>query len=144
MEKTNKNIKLLKLWIPVAIWMILIFLMSNRTSLKASYFDPLDFVIKKTAHVTEYAILLILLFRAFYQSWRKKFDINKLENYAIIITQIYAISDEWHQSHIAGRTATIRDMFIDFVGVMIGVIIIKLIKEHKKLVTVKKLIYGSN
>jgi len=143
MDKKNKEANLFITWLPTIIWMLLIFAMSNQSSIKASYFDPLDFVIKKTAHITEYAILLIFMFRSLTLTWGKKFSIDKMENLSILITQIYAISDEWHQSHIAGRTATIRDMFIDFIGVMLGITILKLINEKKKLIKIKKIVYGS-
>lgn len=37
---------------------------------------------------------------------------------------IYAISDEFHQSFIPGRSAEIRDVLIDTFGVIIGIIVV--------------------
>jgi len=135
--------KQLILWLPVILWSSIIFSFSNRPTISASYFDPLDFIIKKAAHLTEYAILFSLIFRAFYQSWYPKKGIDYWENMALISTLIFAISDEWHQSFITGRTATIRDILIDFIGILIGLSIIKWLNKQQKFKIVKKLVYGT-
>lgn len=139
----SKNIyQSIKLWLPLVTWMLVIFFFSNRPTGTASAFDPLDFVIKKTAHLTEYAFLTILLFRAIYQAWNYKFKLEFLENWSIVFCFLYAVSDEWHQSFIGGRTATIRDILIDFIGIMIGVSIIKIVKNQARLRKLKLFVYG--
>lgn len=73
------------------------------------------FIVRKAAHFTEYAILGWLAARAFAtssrQTWRRRWFLISL---ALVI--IYALSDEYHQSFVASRTASIYDSFIDMTG----------------------------
>ncbi len=88
------------------------------------------FIILKSFHLIEYAILVILLFFAFTNY-----------NYPLLIGVIYAFSDEIHQAFIAGRTATFRDVFFDISGLFLGLLIINLILKNnwiKTLVVHKK------
>ena len=72
-------------------------------------------LIRKAAHVTEYFILGLLLFRAFrgacLQMWQLSWTIA-----AIVVVVVYALSDEFHQSFIGTRTASLFDAFIDSMG----------------------------
>ena len=68
-----------------------------------------DFVIKKTAHIGEYAILYFLLWRAIKKGWITP----------LVLGLIYALSDEYHQSFVLGRTATLRDAGFDLSGMLI-------------------------
>ncbi len=142
MQKIKKINTLLRIWMPLILWMMCIFAFSNRPTIQASIFDPIDFIIKKTAHLTEYAILLVLLFRAIYFHFKKKLSLDILENIAVVFSMIYAVTDEYHQSFISGRTATVRDVFIDFIGILIGISIIKAVKNGKRLQKIKLLVYG--
>lgn len=72
----------------------------------------------------EYAILYLLLFRGFYLSTRKK-PTSKTYIMAFIIAILYASSDEIHQAFIPTREGTIRDIFIDTIGISFMYILIK-------------------
>lgn len=72
------------------------------------------FVILKSFHLIEYAILCILLFIGF-----KKYK------WTIFTAYLFAISDELHQRFVPGREGRVRDTFIDLLGIFIGVIIIR-------------------
>jgi len=72
------------------------------------------FLILKSFHLIEYFILFILL----YVSFRKI-------KFSAIIAYLYALSDEIHQYFIPGRTAKISDTFIDLVGIIAGIIILR-------------------
>ncbi len=102
-------------WLPAFAWMIIIFLMSSRTrvTLTESYWT--DFAFFKTLHITEYAILNTLLFRAFYS---EKLSLKQSLVYAICISLFYAFTDEFHQTYIPSRTGTLRDVLIDSVGIL--------------------------
>jgi len=76
------------------------------------------FVILKSFHLIEYAILSILLFVGF-----KKYK------YAVSTAYLYAITDEIHQRFIPGREGRIRDTFIDLLGIFIGIFIIRTIQR---------------
>lgn len=92
--------------------------------------------IRKTAHVCSYLILSILIFTA--STYIIKSQLRSYRN-AFIISFIYAVSDEVHQLFIPGRTATVRDVFIDMSGVVMGMCIVGIVlsiykhKSNKKI-----------
>jgi len=70
--------------------------------------------------MVEYAILFFLLFRAFKQTFSvKKFDLA-FWTMIFMFCIFYALSDEWHQSFVLGRTSTIRDVGFDFLGMVLA------------------------
>ena len=69
----------------------------------------IQFFTRKLAHFTEYAILGFLAARAFRSSPRW-FLISAL------LIVVYALLDEYHQSFVPSRTASIFDSFIDMAG----------------------------
>ena len=77
-------------------------------------------VVRKCAHLGEYAILAALLYRALRQYRARMFAI------AFIIAALYAALDEFHQSFVATRTASPWDVLIDCVGAVIGLTIYQL------------------
>lgn len=102
--------KILSRWLPVAVWMVVIYYFSSRADLPSNRIDWLDFVIKKSAHVAEYAILTFLSFRAFGRS---------TPDYAILLSIFYAFTDETHQFFTPGRGPKLSDIMIDSVGITI-------------------------
>lgn len=82
--------------------------------------------VRKTAHVISYFILSVLIFASSYFILKSN---KKAYLVAIMLSLIYAISDEVHQIFIPGRTATIRDVFIDMFGVALGMLIIMIYKK---------------
>lgn len=114
-------------WLPVFLWALVIFTFSSINQISTSQVFVLDFIAKKIAHVSEYAILFILIFRASRKRWIRSF----------ILTLTYAISDEFHQSFVPGRTAAFFDLGFDLSGANICAYIIwklqqSLPKKRKK------------
>lgn len=72
--------------------------------------------IRKTAHALEYCGLSLLLYHAYFQSFRKVQPLL-----TVLTAVLYATSDEIHQYFIAGRACQLRDVFVDFVGAAVGV-----------------------
>ena len=70
-----------------------------------------DTILRKGAHVTEYAILGLLLLRAIGR-----------ELPAFLIGVGYAITDELHQHFVRGRHASPVDVAIDSTGVLLGIL----------------------
>ena len=94
-------------WLVVVVWMGLIFAVSAQPSLPEAP-DPLfDTLLKKLAHMTEYAILCLLLWSALPAEtpW-----------WAWAVAVLYAVSDEVHQTFVPGRNGWIVDVLIDSVG----------------------------
>ncbi len=82
------------------------------------------FFVRKAAHVTEYAILTGLLFRALRWSinglWRRGL-------LALIPALLYAPLDEFHQSFVPSRTSSARDVLIDYCGAILGILLARLL-----------------
>ena len=118
-----KRTERLKLWLAVIIWAGVIFGFSSMAINKEAEFSWFDFVIKKTAHVVEYAILYYLLFRAMSEKGRKM-D-KKVWVTSLILVMIYAFSDEWHQTFVPGREGTLRDVGFDTIGGLLSLNLLK-------------------
>jgi VanZ family protein len=119
-------------WLPVAVWLAVIFVASTslftpeRTSalidpvLRAifphadpSQIDRLHLFVRKTGHVVEYAILAILLARA-------TLAVAGIRAWwfasSLLLLALVAASDEFHQYFVHGREASIRDVLLDIAG----------------------------
>ena len=96
-------------WLPVVLWAALIFTLSSIPSLHSGL-GTWDLILRKCAHVTEYAILTFLLRRALAAPW------------AAGVAFLYACSDEYHQSFVVGREGRPRDVAIDTIGIIIGLL----------------------
>ena len=84
--------------------------------------STIHFLIRKAAHLTEYAILGLLAARAFYGSThaglrRRWFAV------ALALIVLYAFSDEFHQSFTSSRTASVYDSLIDISGGLAALIL---------------------
>jgi len=102
---------LLTRWLPVLLWMGLIFFLSSRSHLPRYPHHLIDFLLKKVAHLLEYGVLAVLLHRGVGNEggWR-----------ALLIGGLYAASDEFHQSFVPGRNAELLDLAFDILGVVLG------------------------
>jgi VanZ family protein len=76
-------------------------------------FDWADFLVKKGGHALGYGLLATAYLYA-YQLDTSKWKI------AWILAFLYALSDEYHQSFVAGRFASWGDVVIDSVGAIIA------------------------
>src|SRR5258708_4345873 len=92
-------------YLPVVVWCGFIFLLSSQSNLPGPGSAVLDFIFKKSAHMFVYGVLYWLLFRAANAGKSQKLFLIPL-----LICMAYAATDEFHQSFIAGRTPTIRDV----------------------------------
>jgi VanZ family protein len=102
----------LSLWLPVIVWAAVIFLFSSIPSLGTGL-GVWDTILRKGAHMTEYAILGLLLLRAVGR-----------EVPAFALGIAYAITDEIHQHFVRGRHASPIDVLIDTAGVAIGIFLV--------------------
>jgi VanZ family protein len=105
--------RFLKVWGPVIVWAGVIFALSSVPSLNSGL-GTWDDVLRKCAHVTEYAILGFLLLRAIGR-----------ELPALVLGILYAASDELHQHFVHGRHASPVDVLIDSVGLLIGIFVVQ-------------------
>jgi VanZ family protein len=97
-------------WLPALAWAAVIFGLSSVSSLDTGL-GFWDYVLRKLAHVTEYAILGALLAHA----------LRRRDALAVGLGIAYAATDELHQHFVPGRVGAPLDVLIDGVGVLVGV-----------------------
>ena len=102
---------LLGAWLPVVVWAAVIFAFSSVPSLSTEL-GTWDTILRKLAHLTEYAILGALLCRAV-----------RRPAVAVAIATLYAVTDEVHQTFVEGRHGAPLDVGIDAIGAIVGVLV---------------------
>lgn len=131
--------EIIKVWLPVALWMAVIFLGSTdlmsadhtsrfvtpflrwlRPDISPAVIAQVHFYVRKAAHMTEYAVLAILIFRAL-RGLLRGFASRAA---ATLLGSIsFAAADEFHQSFVGSRTASPGDVSIDSIGAILGIMI---------------------
>lgn len=101
---------------------------------KYNYSQELQTFVRKNAHYFLYTVGGIILSVFFYAFLGKN---KKVYAFAILTGMLYAMSDEFHQRFVEGRTSRITDVGIDTLGVITGTILFMifvniLIKSRKK------------
>lgn len=100
-------------------WLLLEILDLLRVTVSAHTFDVLHFCLRKLAHMTEYGMFSLLIYASFLETidfeWRPRLALR-----SIVIAALYSLTDEYHQSFVQGRTASIVDCGIDTVGASIS------------------------
>ena len=82
--------------------------------------STLIFLVRKTAHFTEYAILGSLFFLNL-KSWQRPKSMTSMNILlSLIFSLLYACTDELHQIFVPGRSAQFRDILIDTLGASFG------------------------
>jgi VanZ family protein len=133
----------LKYWLPVLIWMALIFSASSDSHsyehsslfvepflhwlfprMSQSRVEVIHYFIRKCMHLTEYAMLALLFWRALRQpvkndprpwNWHDA-------RLTLLLVMLYAASDEFHQLFVSSRDAAVHDVLIDTVGGAAGLL----------------------
>jgi VanZ family protein len=134
---------LLKYWFPTLIWMAIIFSGSSDSGsfqhssriiaplvrwlfphLSEEAVHAIVVFVRKCAHLTEYAVLALLFWRALRRepspretSWRWS-----KAGLALILVALYAASDEIHQSFVPSREASVWDVLLDTTGAAISLL----------------------
>ena len=138
----------LKSWLPVIAWMLFIFIGSTDLMSAAHtsrfigpfvrWFAPdvsdatiaaVQLVVRKCAHLTEYAILAALVYRALRQPVERSLFTGLI---AFALSAVAAALDEFHQSFVGSRTGTPWDVLIDCVGALIGLLIYSRMTRNRK------------
>ena len=132
----------LKYWLPLLVWLGVIFLGS--TSLMSAehtsrlivpillWLKPgmspktiwiILVIMRKCAHVSEYAILALLLWRALRSGPTLRTKLPTLFSAVLLACAVFAASDEFHQSFVKSRTPSVGDVLLDVVGALFGLLI---------------------
>jgi VanZ family protein len=88
-------------------------------------FDEINHYVRKAGHLTEYALLAVLIHRALNSTrmsagrgrsrWATRWVLTSL---GLVI--LYAASDELHQRFVASRTSSVWDVLLDTLGGAVG------------------------
>ena len=132
----------LKYWLPVFIWLGIIFAGSTdifSTEQTSRYLVPflrwldpqislstiatVHFALRKLGHLIEYAVLAALLWRAMHSARNLRAKMSTLFVGVWVACTIIAVSDEFHQSFVASRTASPHDVLIDVCGALMGILL---------------------
>ncbi len=110
--------KLLR-WVPALLMMSAIFVLSALPASRIPSFGPYDVYFKKVGHAIGYGLLAVSYYYAlptrlprFVRWWM-----------ALGLSLGFAISDEFHQSFVSGRTASLRDVAIDALGAFLALLL---------------------
>ena len=150
----SKLQKFLIYWLPLFGWLGIIFTASSDTqsahhsstlfeplmrwlfpSMSQAHIEQLHYAFRKCCHMTEFAVLAVLMWRAIRQPQR-----NDRRNWrwdeaglALSLVFLYAASDELHQVFIPSRTGQISDVVVDVLGGAIGLTLLWLAGKKFKL-----------
>ena len=81
----------------------------------------IQFWIRKTAHVTEYALLGWLAFRAVSLSLALESTLARVATLALALALAVSVTDEFHQSFLPERTSSPWDVAIDLSGALLAI-----------------------
>lgn len=136
---------LLPRWLPVVIWMAIIFVGSTdllSTERTSRFIGPLlrwfkpdisnemikrvQTVVRKGGHISEYAVLAVLCWRALsFGAMRDgRLWSSRRAALAFAIAVCYAAADEVHQAHVSSRLGSPWDVLIDAIGAAVGLILV--------------------
>ena len=134
----------LNYWLPVFVWMAVIFSASSDSKsfqhssrilapiihwlfpdMSEQRVSDVVFILRKCAHLTEYAILALLLLRAIRKPVRNERRPWRWADagWAILLVVVYASSDEIHQLFVPHREGKFADVVIDTSGGIAGLLI---------------------
>lgn len=92
------------------------------------HLDLIVFLVRKAAHVTEYAVLALLLWRALRKPVKgetRPWD-WRLSGWVVLAAGFYACTDEFHQSFVPSRMGSIWDVLLDTSGAIAGMMALRL------------------
>jgi VanZ family protein len=106
-------------YLPILAWMGVIYFLSAQSSLPSPDDPLLNLILKKLGHMTVYAILMLLSLRAV--------AIRSVPLLRVVICYLfitaYGLSDEYHQSFVAGRSPALTDVLFDMAGGAVAILL---------------------
>ena len=93
-----------------------------------SQYQTIHFLVRKTAHFTEYGFLALLWFRAFWAGSTRKWHWRwAVQAFALIA--VWALLDEWHQTFTTNRTGSLYDSLLDMSGGLTALLALRLWRQ---------------
>lgn len=104
-------------------WLLQQVLLSLHIHLMPHTFETVHFLVRKLAHCTEYAIFSLFLYHSFEprhpEGWNTRSAVS-----VVVIAGLYSLTDEYHQSFVPGRSASLVDCGIDTGGALLGMVLL--------------------
>ena len=91
--------------------------------------DFLNFLVRKLAHLTEYAVLAQLLYVSLLGVGELKWQ-PRAALWSAVIAGAYSLTDEFHQLFVPNRTASLIDCAIDTSGAILGLLLVYLVTRR--------------
>jgi VanZ family protein len=124
----NQALRAALRWIPAIVMMALIFSASSLPATDIPRFGEWDVLVKKSGHAIGYALLGVTYFFALPKSLSNRYKTVL----AILMVVLFALSDEFHQSFVEGRTSSLRDVAIDTAGAAAALIFVNLYSSNSR------------
>lgn len=115
--RVNLSKRVVQLWLPVVLWMVVIFIGSSIGSMPRVGGRTTDAIVHRTAHLLEFAVLGWLMLRAI--SAGRTLTRRELLITLLVVT-LYGASDELHQRFTPGRSSEFSAVLFDAAGGLIG------------------------
>lgn len=90
----------------------------------ADYADKIGYPVRKLAHMTEYFLLAVAVSFPFYVYGLRGFPLMLVAGFICVA---FAAGDEYHQSFVAGRGPSVKDVGIDSIGAFFGIMTVQII-----------------
>ncbi len=98
----------------------LIFFFSSLPASRIPYFGSVDLLVKKGGHAMGYALLAT----SYYFALPPRLSTRYRWLTSLLMALLFALSDEFHQSFVQGRTSSLRDVVIDGVGAFVALTLV--------------------
>lgn len=90
----------------------------------ADYADQIGYPVRKLAHMTEYFLLAVAVSFPFYVYGLRGLPLMLVAGFICVA---FAAGDEYHQSFVAGRGPSVKDVGIDSIGAFFGIMTVQVI-----------------
>jgi VanZ family protein len=94
-----------------------------RLDLSAAAFSVLHTVLRKSAHLFEYAVFSFLLYRALGNGDRLSWQPH-IARWCILVGAVFSLGDEFHQAFVRSRGASLVDCAIDTAGAALAMLVV--------------------
>jgi len=117
-------------WLPPVVWCGLIFYMSSIPGLNSGL-GVWDLILRKCAHMFEFGVLALLFARAFRRTWIALAPAG-IVLLSFVLTLLYAISDEVHQSFVPNRGPSAMDVLVDTAGIVAAFVFVFFLNRRRR------------
>ena len=144
-------LRFIKYWLPLLLWVAAMFIGSTdlmsaehtsrflvpflhwlKGDISAETVAQVQLLMRKGAHLAEYAIFAILFWRTLYRGTKLKMNMPIVYVSVWIAAALLAAADEFHQSFVVSRTASPNDVLIDICGTLIGLVICSMFARKRE------------